>query len=127
MIVGGAVAYVDLRTQVKGRRLLDYLAILPLGLPGTVMAVGVLLAFIRPPFAIYGTLWILLVAYVARFVPLAARSANATLRQIDPSLEEAARISAPRAWRACGTSCCRWHGPASSSRSCSSSSRHSAN
>ena len=57
------------------------------------MAVGVLLAFIRPPFAIYGTLWILLVAYVARFVPLAARSANATLRQIDPSLEEAARIS----------------------------------
>ena len=93
MIIGGAVAYVDLRTQVKGLRLLDYLAILPLGLPGTVMAVGVLLAFIRPPFAIYGTLWILLVAYVARFVPLAARSANATLRQIDPSLEEAARIS----------------------------------
>ena len=93
MIIGGAVAYVDLRTQAKGRRLLDYLAILPLGLPGTVMAVGVLLAFIRPPFAIYGTMWILLVAYVARFVPLAARSANATLRQIDPSLEEAARIS----------------------------------
>ncbi len=93
MMVGGAVAYVDLRTQARGRRLLDYLAILPLGLPGTVMAVGVLLAFIRPPFAIYGTLWILLVAYVARFVPLAARSANATLRQIDPSLEEAARIS----------------------------------
>ena len=93
MIIGGAVAYVDLRTQARGRRLLDYLAILPLGLPGTVMAVGVLLAFIRPPFAIYGTIWILLVAYVARFVPLAARSANSTLRQIDPSLEEAARIS----------------------------------
>jgi len=57
------------------------------------MAVGVLLAFIRPPFAIYGTIWILLVAYVARFVPLATRSANATLRQIDPSLEEAGRIT----------------------------------
>jgi iron(III) transport system permease protein len=57
------------------------------------MAVGVLLAFIRPPFAIYGTMWILLVAYVARFVPLATRSANSTLRQIDPSLEEAARIA----------------------------------
>ena len=92
VVVGATVAYVDLRTQAKGRRLLDYLAILPLGLPGTVMAVGVLLAFIRPPFAIYGTMWILLVAYVARFVPLATRSANATLRQIDPSLEEAARI-----------------------------------
>jgi iron(III) transport system permease protein len=93
VIVGAAVAYVDLRTRAKGRRLLDYLAILPLGLPGTVMAVGVLLAFIRPPFAIYGTIWILLVAYVARFVPLATRSANSTLRQIDASLEEAARIA----------------------------------
>jgi iron(III) transport system permease protein len=93
VIVGATVAYIDLRTRARGRRLLDYLAVLPLGLPGTVMAVGVLLAFIRPPFAIYGTMWILLVAYVARFVPLATRSANSTLRQIDPSLEEAARIA----------------------------------
>jgi iron(III) transport system permease protein len=100
MVVGATVAYVDLRTQTRGRRMLDYLAILPLGLPGTVMAVGVLLAFIRPPFAIYGTIWILLVAYVARFVPLAARSANATLHQIDPSLEEAARIAGASRLRA---------------------------
>ena len=92
-MLGMAVAYIDLRTRMRGRRVLDYLAILPLGLPGTVMAVGVLQAFIRPPFAIYGTIWILLAAYVARFVPLATRGANATLRQIDPSLEEAARIT----------------------------------
>ncbi len=92
-VVGSAVAYINSRTRVRGRRLLDYLATLPLGLPGTVMAIGVLLAFIRPPIVLYGTIWILLVAYVARFVPLAARSVNATLRQIDPSLEEAARIS----------------------------------
>ena len=100
VVVGATVAYVDLRTQARGRRFLDYLAILPLGLPGTVMAVGVLLAFIRPPFAIYGTIWILLVAYVARFVPLATRSANSTLRQIDPSLEEAARIAGASRLRA---------------------------
>jgi iron(III) transport system permease protein len=91
--LGLLIAYIDLRTTLRGRRLLDYLAILPLGLPGTVMAVAVILAFIRWPFAIYGTVWILLVAYVARFVPLAVRSANGTLRQIDPSLEEAARIT----------------------------------
>ena len=91
VLIGAAIA--DVRTDLRGRRLLDYLAILPLGLPGTVMAVGVLLAFIRPPFSIYGTIWILLVAYVARFIPLATRSANATFRQIDPSLEEAARIT----------------------------------
>ena len=92
VLIGATVAYVDLRTRIAGRRLLDYLAILPLGLPGTVMAVGVLLAFIRPPLVLYGTIWILLVAYVARAVPLATRSANATLRQIDVSLEEAARV-----------------------------------
>ena len=75
--------------------------ILPLGLPGTVMAVGILLAFIRPPIPIYGTIWILLVAYVARFVPLATRSANATFRQIDPSLEEAGRITGASWWVRC--------------------------
>ena len=87
-LVGASVAYLDLRTSVRGRRLLDYLAVLPLGLPGTVMAVGILLAFLRSPIPIYGTIWILLVAYVARFVPLATRSANATFRQVDASLEE---------------------------------------
>jgi iron(III) transport system permease protein len=94
--LGGAIAYLDVRTELRGRRLLDYLAILPLGLPGTVIAVGILLAFIRPPFSLYGTIWILLVAYVARFIPLATRSANATFRQLDPSLEEAARITGAR-------------------------------
>lgn len=92
VLIGATVAYVDLRTKIPGRRLLDYLAILPLGLPGTVLAVGVLLAFIRPPLVLYGTIWILLVAYVARSIPLATRSLNATLRQIDVSLEEAARV-----------------------------------
>lgn len=97
--IGAAVAYLDLRTTVRGRRLLDYLAILPLGLPGTVMAVAVLLAFIRLPVPIYGTIWILLIAYVARFVPFATRSANATFRQIDPSLEEAGRIVGASWWQ----------------------------
>ncbi|MGB7279527.1 MAG: iron ABC transporter permease, partial [Pseudolabrys sp.] len=93
LVIGASVAYLDLRTSVRGRRLLDYLAILPLGLPGTVMAVGILLAFLRLPVPIYGTIWILLAAYVARFVPLATRSASATFRQIDASLEEAGRIT----------------------------------
>ena len=97
--IGAAVAYLDLRTTLRGRRLLDYLAILPLGLPGTVMAVAVLLAFIRLPVPIYGTIWILLIAYVARFIPFATRSANATFRQIDPSLEEAGRIVGASWWQ----------------------------
>ena len=98
--IGAVVAYLDVRTTLRGRRLLDYLAILPLGLPGTVMAVGILLAFIRLPVPIYGTIWILLAAYVARFIPLATRSANATFRQIDPSLEEAGRVTGATWWHA---------------------------
>jgi iron(III) transport system permease protein len=93
MAVGAAIAYLDLRTTLRGRVFLDYLAMLPLGLPGTVMAVGVLLAFIRLPIGIYGTIWILLIAYSARFIPLATRSVSATLRQIDASLEQAGRIT----------------------------------
>jgi iron(III) transport system permease protein len=98
LLIGASIAYLDLRTNVRGRRLLDYLAILPLGLPGTVIAVGILLAFLRLPIPIYGTIWILLAAYVARFVPLATRSVNATFRQIDASLEEAGRITGASWW-----------------------------
>jgi len=100
VLIGAAVAYLDVRSNLRGRRLLDYLAILPLGLPGTVMAVGILIAFIRVPLPIYGTIAILLIAYVARFLPLATRSANATFRQIDPSLEEAGRATGASWWHA---------------------------
>ena len=75
------------------------------------MAVGILLAFIQPPLVLYGTIWILLVAYVARFVPLAVRSANATLRQIDPALEEAARITGATWLQTIRLCWCRWPAP----------------
>lgn len=93
MVLGLLVAYIDLRTDIRGRRLLDYLAILPLGLPGIVLALGVLQGWIRVPLPVYATIWILLIAYTARFLPLAVRSANNSLLQLDPSLEEAGRIS----------------------------------
>ena len=93
VLIGLAIAYLDLRTRLHGRHLLDYLAILPLGLPGTVLAVALLQAFIRFPIPIYGTVWILLIAYVVRSMPIAVRGANGALRQVDLSLEEAARVA----------------------------------
>jgi iron(III) transport system permease protein len=93
VLLGAAIAYVDLRTRLRGRHLLDYLAILPLGLPGTVLAVALLQAFIRFPVPIYATIWILLIAYVVRSMPIAVRGANGALRQVDASLEEAARVA----------------------------------
>ncbi len=93
MAVGTMVAYLDLRTAFVGRRFFDYLAAVPLGLPGIVLSVGLIQAWIRPPVVLYSTIWILLIAYIARFLPFAVRSANTSLRQVDPALEEAARIT----------------------------------
>lgn len=96
--LGIAIATIDLRTTVRGRRLLDYLALVPLGVPGIVIAVAILGLWLRLPVNIYGTLLILLIAYVTRFIPLAVRSAHAALGQIDRSLEEAARITGAGRW-----------------------------
>lgn len=93
VLLGAVLAHLDVRTTIRGRKVLDYLSLMPLGLPGIVLAVGILLFWLRLPIDIYGTLWILLIAYLTRFLPLGVRSANAALRQVDPSLEECARIT----------------------------------
>ncbi|HVY59095.1 MAG TPA: iron ABC transporter permease [Xanthobacteraceae bacterium] len=92
VMLGAIIGWIDLRTRIPGRRLLDYAALIPLGLPGIVMAVALIQFWLAMPIALYGTLTILLLAYTARYVPLGVRAANASLRQIDPTLEESARI-----------------------------------
>jgi iron(III) transport system permease protein len=74
-------------------RLLEYVAMLPISMPGMVFAVGLLAAYIRPPLVLYGTPYIILIAYVTLFIPVGMRSASAALSQLDPALEEAAQIS----------------------------------
>ena len=93
VLLGSLIGWVDLRTRLPGRKLLDYASLVPLGLPGIVMAVALIQFWLRVPVPIYGTLLIILLAYSARYVPLAVRSANAAFRQIDPSLEETARVT----------------------------------
>jgi iron(III) transport system permease protein len=80
-------------TRVPDGSCLDYVSLVPLGLPGIVMAVALIQFWLRVPVPIYGTLLIILLAYSARYVPLAVRSANAAFRQVDPSLEETARVT----------------------------------
>jgi iron(III) transport system permease protein len=92
VMIGAVVAWIDLRTTMPGRRFLDYVSLVPLGLPGIVMAVALIEFWLAMPVALYGTLTILLLAYVARYIPLGVRSAGASLRQVDRSLEESARI-----------------------------------
>src|SRR5918998_2497629 len=92
VLLGAVIGWIDLRTLIPGRKLLDYAALIPLGLPGIVVAVALIQFWLAMPLALYGTLAILLLAYVGRYIPLGVRAANASLRQIDPSLEESARI-----------------------------------
>ena len=92
VLIGAVVSWIDLRTTMPGRKLLDYAAIIPLGLPGIVMAVALIQFWLAMPLSLYGTLTILLLAYVGRYVPLAVRSANSSLRQVDATLEESARV-----------------------------------
>ena len=92
VLLGAVIGWIDLRTRLPGRKLLDYAALIPLGLPGIVVAVALIQFWLKMPFALYGTLAILLLAYVGRYIPLGVRAANTSLRQIDPSLEESAQI-----------------------------------
>jgi iron(III) transport system permease protein len=90
-LLGAMIGWIDLRTRIVGRRYLDYVSLIPLGLPGIVMAVALIQFWLRMPVPLYGTLLILLLAYVARYIPLGVRAAHSALRQVDPSLEESAR------------------------------------
>jgi iron(III) transport system permease protein len=92
VLLGAIIGWIDLRTRIPGRKLLDYFALIPLGLPGIVVAVALIQFWLAMPLALYGTLAILLLAYVGRYIPLGVRAANSSLRQIDPSLEESAQI-----------------------------------
>jgi len=92
VLLGVVMGWIDLRTRIPGRRILDYASLIPLGLPGIVVAVALIQFWLAMPIALYGTLTILLLAYVGRYLPLGVRAANASLRQVDPSLEESAQI-----------------------------------
>jgi iron(III) transport system permease protein len=92
VLLGAVIGWIDLRTRIPGRKFLDYASLIPLGLPGIVMAVALIQFWLAMPIALYGTLMILLLAYVGRYIPLGVRAANASLRQVDHSLEESAQI-----------------------------------
>jgi iron(III) transport system permease protein len=86
------IAYVTARQAVTGHRLLGFLATAPIAIPGIVLGVGLFLSYTQPPFVLYGTLWILLVAFLTISLPSAYQQLQANFRTIHPELEEASRI-----------------------------------
>jgi iron(III) transport system permease protein len=86
------LAYVTNRKLVLGHQVLGFLAVSPVVIPGVVLAVALFVAYTRPPFLLYGTLWILFIAYLTKEMPVGYSQADATMRGIHPELEEAGRI-----------------------------------
>ena len=86
------LAYVARRKAVMGHQLIGFLALMPIAIPGVVLAVALFIAYTRPPLILYGTLWILFVAYVTKEMPVGYAQADATFRTIPAELEEAGRI-----------------------------------
>lgn len=93
LVLGTMLAYVVNKIKPKGGTVLEMMAVLPYSLPGTVMAIGCMLAWSGAFFGItlYNTIWIILVAYIARYLSYVLKSSSAALHQVHYSLEEAAR------------------------------------
>jgi iron(III) transport system permease protein len=73
-------------------RLLEFVMSIPLTMPGPVLAVAMLWAYLNPPFVLYGTLWILLVAYITHYLPFGVRTITSSFRQISVEFERAAEM-----------------------------------
>jgi iron(III) transport system permease protein len=95
-IVGGALAfaigYTIHRTNVPGRRSIDLISTVPVAIPGLVIGVAYLWAWIGVPGGLYGTIWILALAFIARFMPDTVKALSTSFLQIHRELEEAAWV-----------------------------------
>ncbi len=86
------LSYITSRKLVLGHQVVAFLALAPVVIPGVVLAVALFIAYTRPPLLLYGTLWILFVAYLTKEMPVGYAQADATFRSIPSELEDAGRI-----------------------------------
>lgn len=93
MFLGTLVAYVVQKIKPKGKEVLEVISVLPYSIPGTVLSIGVILAWSGSlGVKLYNTIWIILVAYMARYLSFSMKTSSAALLQVHSSLEEAARV-----------------------------------
>jgi iron(III) transport system permease protein len=91
MALAVLVSYMIHRTKGAGARLLDFLCVVPIGFPGIVIAMGVLVTYIKTP--IYATLWILLLGYITRFFPYGQRNVSAVMLAVSEELDQSSRMA----------------------------------
>jgi len=98
VLFAAVISYLTVKTKVIGRGLLEALAFIPWAFPGTALAIGILWAYINFPIPIYATLWILMVAYITRYLPYGLRAVSSVIVQIHKDLEEASATCGAGLW-----------------------------
>ena len=93
VLVSVGIAWIVIRTRIPGRKLLDMVAFTPIAFPGVVMGLALLWVYLTLPIPVYGTLWILVIGYVTKYIPISLRIVHAALLQVHKELEEAAELS----------------------------------
>ncbi len=91
MVLSLIVSYMIHRTKGFGARMLDLLCVIPIGFPGIVLAMGVLVTYIKTP--IYATLWILLLGYITRFFPYGQRNISSVMLAVSEELDQSSRMA----------------------------------
>jgi iron(III) transport system permease protein len=92
-------AWLVVRTKARGRWVVDNLATLPLVVPGLVMGVALLFVYLRSPVPVFGTLWILFIAYCTRYLPYGMRYSTGSMYQVAGELEESAQVCGATWWQ----------------------------
>jgi len=92
MLLSAVICWIVVKTKIRGRWLLDNIASLPMVFPGLVLGLAVMIFFLNVNIGIYGTLWILVVAYITRFMPYGMRYTTTSMIQVSKELEESAEM-----------------------------------
>jgi iron(III) transport system permease protein len=92
MLLAALTAWVTTKTRVAGRGIIEGLTFIPWAFPGTALAIGLLWTYVYVPLPIYGTLWILLIGYITRFLPYGLRSMTSTIVQLHDDLPQASMV-----------------------------------
>jgi iron(III) transport system permease protein len=92
MLLAALTAWVTTKTRVAGRGVIEGLTFIPWAFPGTALAIGLLWTYVYIPLPIYGTLWILLIGYITRFLPYGLRTMTSTIVQLHDDLSQASMV-----------------------------------
>ena len=93
MLVTSVICWIVVKTRIRGRWLLDNVASLPIVFPGLVLGLSIMIFYLNVDVGVYGTIWIMLIAYITRFMPYGLRYSTASMLQIHKELEESAAMS----------------------------------